>query len=415
MSLFLKRLALAGVSGLLALVPTGFVAEHYLDSQAERERTLNPFRHNPVIKIQAEERVFWPDPELAHRLDPLTTNPDPHNILPSTFVGREKIKTLDEVVESVRGNDRPIVLNLGDSSTSGWDSDIVTYNRRLRYLATRSHAPNLRSPFFQYETYSDSLEDKGFNVINAGVPGYSSLQGAHYLRRVLGELSERGVKPDFVTIYFGNNDSAWIINKEDKYQVPAADYDLRLIGKAKELFSRTIFPWAITVPRVSVEDYQKNLTDMIETAREFGVKPILIRPLIPKYWHPGLRAKGQEEEVWRSMYLSEGHQAIDDLEEAIEIYVEADWQFPRAASRVHKEEIRRMFAQAQELDYMIPRAKQRHVQVLEEVAEETGTPLVDVQDQIPTDDRRYFVDYCHPIEPANRLIAEGITKFISSN
>jgi len=89
------------------------------------------------------------------------------------------------------------VVNLGDSATWGLN------------LARRA------------ESYSDQLERRlasgggGFDVVNAGTIGYSSLQGERWLA-----LFGPALAPDVVTVYIGNNDSA-PAGMPDSERVPA--------------------------------------------------------------------------------------------------------------------------------------------------------------------------------------------------
>lgn len=361
--------------------------------------TANPFAHNPIIAMQVSEGTFAYDPVLGHRLDPPWYKEKEADHL---FIGRTEMQTIDEVVEGIEAN-KQTVMHLGDSSTSGWDSDEVTKNRLWRDVARESFTGVI--PFFQYPTYADMLAEQ-YNSINAGVPGYTSSQGARYIKQLLNEFEEKGVAIDYVTIYFGNNESVWNTNTQDKYVLPGNN-NLKLIGAAKTLLS-----YFAIIPRVDVAEYKENIEQIIATCREHHAQPILIQPVIPKYWYPGLRAKGTEHEVWQAMYDTKGDKAIEELEEAIALYNEAVRMYMRAGTEEQKEAAGELFVQAQNLDYMVPRIKPAYVQALHEVAAETNVPLVHVQDQIPIDDRRYFVDYCHPIEPANKLIAHGVEEAI---
>ncbi len=92
----------------------------------------------------------------------------------------------DEVAPKKKDHIR--ILNIGDSATRG-----LNLTRRA-------------------DNYSDQLEGilnqqadprTHYEVINAGIIGYSSLQGAELLRILLDEL-----EPYAVTVFLGNNDSA---------------------------------------------------------------------------------------------------------------------------------------------------------------------------------------------------------------
>jgi len=102
-------------------------------------------------------------------------------------------------------------------------------------------------------------------VFTAAVPGYTSYQGSVWLRSDLLRL-----RPDVVIVYFGWNDhwrSTGLTDRE--YARRHAPAHLRLVdllrGKPR------------TPPlRVPLDDYRRNLTDMVEAARGAGAEPILV-------------------------------------------------------------------------------------------------------------------------------------------
>ena len=79
------------------------------------------------------------------------------------------------------------ILIVGDSCTFGWDvPQQAAYPQQLQQLLDQRYSA------------------RRFRVINAGFPGYTSLQGLRYLR-------ERGLalKPEIAVIAFGFNDAAY--------------------------------------------------------------------------------------------------------------------------------------------------------------------------------------------------------------
>ena len=234
------------------------------------------------------------------------------------------------------------------------------------------------------------------------MPGYTSLIGKTQLGILLIDLKSRNVRVDYVTIYFGNNDSASNGNNQDKYRFPNSGFHVEVFHFVETTLLRRLQ----NMGRVSVADYSSNIQEMIDMCRAYGVNPILIRPIIPKYWHPGLRASGQETEVWKAMYSGKGSKLIRDLEKAIGLYERARGLLEHGS----EQEARELLIQVQDMDYMIPRIKPGYVHALEKIARKNHIPLVDVQNEIPLDDRTYFKDYCHPIEPVNQLITREILK-----
>jgi lysophospholipase L1-like esterase len=108
-------------------------------------------------------------------------------------------------------------------------------------------------------TYSDLLREaltsKNVEVINAGIGGNTT---EHAKKRF--EKDVLAHSPDIVIIQFGNNDAA-----VDVWKDPPA-----------------------TGPRVPLEDYVKNLSEMITTLKTRKAKVILVTPL-PTRWTEKLR------------------------------------------------------------------------------------------------------------------------------
>ena len=112
----------------------------------------------------------------------------------------------------------------------------------------------------------------GFEVINAGVAGYSSLQGVRRLEEVL------TFHPDLVLVSFGANDAALV-------GIPDKDFQVGSTSLVRSLFKYKIvrlYRYLIAKQRaaadhtsdnmqrqsrVSLEDYEKNLSRMAELVR----------------------------------------------------------------------------------------------------------------------------------------------------
>lgn len=345
-----------------------------------------PFQHNPIVKKQADRvDLFQYDPELGHRLTG------------GGFVGvyEQRILSLTDLVQDSRREERFTILNLGDSSTSGWDSNIVTENAER----VKSGLP-LKSPFHRYKTYSDVMaEDETYYVINAGVPGYSSLQGRVYLEKLLAQFASVGIKIDLVTVYFGNNDSIWNGNIEDKYVVGGGGHQLHLFRLMQQLKGRSHVQ-----PRVAEKDYYYNLYQISEVCRSKDLEVVFIEPLIPRLWPPGVRAAGRHEDA--EIHVSElaGTKVGELLQESKKLYDRGVMEFEDGNVLPAID----LLTEAREIDYVVPRIKNGHVKILKAVASAAGRKLISVSDRIPLDDREFFIDYCHPIEPGNRLLVDGL-------
>lgn len=316
------------------------------------------FSDNPFM-IGYDNRIFEFDDYLGFRF------PQNRLIISNGFID------LENLLEQIKRNTGYItVLNIGDSSTSGWNGNKIFKGNT-----------DINAPFFTYKTYSDLMKEQLFaNVINAGVPGYSSLQGKKYLEKLLSQIYKAGVSLDYVTIYFGNNDCTY--NKyEDKFRLDFKKESFHHQGE-----------------RVSIQDYEKNLRSMIDIIREYGSKPVLIVPPVHYDWEPGIRS---------TKYRNEFETAVQELN-----------------NLALKEELataRKLFSlgrykEACELDRVLPRIKERYRRIMIKVAKETNTPIIDVQNKIPlTNNSEYFVDYCHPTEKTNMLMVQKFREIITKD
>ncbi|MDP8252826.1 MAG: GDSL-type esterase/lipase family protein [Candidatus Kaelpia aquatica] len=142
-----------------------------------------------------------------------------------------------------------------------------------------------------YQEYPKMLEEiliknfpeSTFKIFNAGVPGYSSYQGALYLKNELIKY-----KPDFVSINFGPNDYSRALNGlEDKKQKCHSAHLDKYFGWSKfyQCYKRWILsikqkiynsPRHIKQYRVSKQSFKNNLINMIRICRVNGSKAILL-------------------------------------------------------------------------------------------------------------------------------------------
>lgn len=317
----------------------------------------NGFSDNPFM-IGYDNRIYEEDKELGFRFPG------------GKLVGSGSFITLDKIIAEIRPWEDnlgyPVILNIGDSSTSGWNSDRIFKG---------NEDPN--AAFFTYKTYSDLMRENPSYpfVINAGVPGYSSLQGKKYLEQLLKKLSKEGIQVHYVIIYFGNNDCTFNLY-EDK---------VRLEGKIPSVNHKG--------ERVSCEDYQKNLADMIEIIREYGAKPILIAPVAHYDWEPGIRSNVHKQESIDILRNLDNNELKKEIELAKSLYLRGEYK------------------KAHEMDRVLPRIKKAYRKAAHKAARETKTDIIDVQKKIPaTNNDEYFADYCHPLERINQMIVDEFIK-----
>jgi len=168
------------------------------------------------------------------------------------------------------------VICLGDSCTWGYGVHAdQAYPRVLQELLNRH--PRSRV----------------WEVINMGVPGYSSLQG----RRLL-ESEALPLQPDVVTLYFGRNDrrlvraEGYVPDSQARIIPPWLQSLRALLGRLRSfqilraamarLHKPSGHPPDEDVPRVAPEEFRENIRVMIRAIRRHGARPLLVTsPVFP--------------------------------------------------------------------------------------------------------------------------------------
>lgn len=340
----------------------------------------NDIFESPIMRGQTEaESPFARDGYIGH------TMPSGRD-----FIGENGYIGMDEMISNLQKTRKRCVLNIGDSSTSGWDSYVVLENRER----ARKCEP-LIPAFFRYRTYPDCLRDligDEFEVINAGVPAHTSIQGKRRLEAINKKFKSANLRVDYVTVYYGNNDSACNGNVEDREWLGCGT-------------SRTFWnPFGSRiVTRVSPHDYKRAMKDIVEYSVDNRMSPILIEPPTPIYWKPGARIEGEDfvenlsGEKWLGTMLS--------LFESESVW--EDWIGKSYSKEKHK-----ALEKASELDYVTPRIKSAYRRKLLELSRQKSLPMVRIELDRSEDDKRYFLDYCHPIGEANEKIASGIAGYV---
>lgn len=391
----------------------------------------------------------------------------------------KRIINFGELVKGIReAGERRVTttLNFGDSSTSGWNSEILTKNAlaiaRILFSDIHSSDPSLseetfddfvqakhpheydsrmyekimsaeaerlkahpryrdtldqhwdevravlQSPFMSYDTYSEKMArlDPNHHYVNLGVPGYSTVHGKAYVRRMLDAFEQAGALRYITgaTIYFGNNDAVNNGNREDKFY----------LGEDVSRQFHALGLWRESAPnysnrtRVEAGDYKDNVAAMIRTLREKEIATItLFVPAVPYDWIPGLRSENDAQQWVEEMY-QQGGLAGRALDEARDWNADYDLEVKQAQEGAEIDYGKgRLFAEeAIESDFMVPRRKQSYVAKLAEVAEEQKVNLVNLESILPIRDmsgintspknpENITNDYCHPGEHVNVLLA----------
>jgi len=165
--------------------------------------------------------------------------------------------------EPLADDDAVRILALGDSSTFGWQvAEDETYPARLEAALSARYGP------------------RGYHVLNAGVPGWTSHHGLVAL-----EALAPAVRPKVVIIAFGFNDSVREMPVEQ--QIASTRAWLPLLQVDDFLLTHSVL-WqrlrhgggidrSDAPPRVSPERYGENLRALVARVRALGAEPILLR------------------------------------------------------------------------------------------------------------------------------------------
>jgi lysophospholipase L1-like esterase len=185
------------------------------------------------------------------------------------------------------------ILNVGDSATWGLNlgSGAATYSAQLARLLDASGG--------------------SWEVVNAGTVGYSSLQGVALLRRWL-----RDLEPDVVTVYLGNNDPApgglkdadrvaasagplqgwlrrnrfYLLLQKGVLHLRAATMETNrqaLLAKLSEEQAgaqQTREGHYRLAARVTPDQYEENLREVVRLVRAAGARPILLQVPMNLVW-----------------------------------------------------------------------------------------------------------------------------------
>ncbi|MCK4301519.1 MAG: SGNH/GDSL hydrolase family protein [candidate division Zixibacteria bacterium] len=301
-SLAIRLGAAAGALLLFIVVAELLVRCAGIDTYVEnRFFTLNRALDYPEV-FEKDRRLFW-------RLRPGRT------VTSQFFEGRTyRINSLGlrggEIAPHKKGRR---ILALGNSCTFGWGLPREkTFVGRLQ----------------------DILGDE-YDVVNAGVPGYSSFQG-----RLLFESELVGLQPDVVVIMFGWNDqwaAAWEIADKDQEFPPQIilecqnllsrlnSYRLlkRLWLSAIERHPDSLFDRRAPVYRVGLEDFRDNLWSICHTCRARGIRPVLLTSPAPSLfehdgvgrWSAPIAYHERYNRVTRELAASEGITIVDAARE----------------------------------------------------------------------------------------------------
>ncbi len=158
------------------------------------------------------------------------------------------------------------ILCVGDSVTFGWrvEAEQAWPQRVEKRLGGR---------------------EAGVEVINAGVPGYTSLQVRRFLESELFDM-----EPDVIVMSVGINDASSAVHQDRtrarQISADEAWRELALHRLVRMGLSRLgpigsePWTWEPTTQRVPLEDHVANLRAIVESSAERGIPLVFVRPLV---------------------------------------------------------------------------------------------------------------------------------------
>jgi len=311
------------------------------------------------------------------------------------FLEEDGFKTYGQMVAKIKANGKRVILSVGESSTSGWDTSISPVNRERK---AKGLLPI--SAFFRYKNFTDMLRDRvgdEFEVVNAGIPGHTALSGIRRLKMLQKRFARDGIVPSYVLIHYGNNDSLWEANLQDKKHLRLHLHSPAVVEKFRNWRHKRVPDQMVL--RSTVGDFGQYFLQMINYARKIGAPPIIVQPEIPIYWKPGSRFVDFD---FDQLATKPGAKiALAKLAEAHDI-----WE--SVIDKPYSEQKIQALEKAAELDFLVPRIKRPYLQELQRVARATQTPLIQTPVPRDEDEANYFIDYCHPRENVNKRIASMI-------
>lgn len=319
---------------------------------------------------------------------------------------------------------RRVVLCLGDSTVFGYRVEQAdSFPARLQFRL------NGRNP-----------SGSGWNVVNAGVPGYSSFQV-----RLLAEKLVPRWKPDVIVVCVGNNE-ACPVARSDR-QVAA---DRALTSRLVSLLSASRFlVWGAetvcpdqpqpfispvlenAVARVSRDEFGENLRAIAQIARAANAKLILLSPPVNVYWKPMRTDQFAGWEKWEGICQSvRTAWNAGEREKAREIANTAVAKYPDSYVALWIQGIvvtdsgdveggRELLEQSIEHHPFPENCKRSYREVLAQVAREEKIPCLDANSLFrshaegPTPQSLYL-DWCHPTPQGHGILASALFEAMRS-
>ena len=356
--------------------------------------------------------LFIKDPRLHWKLRPRTK---------VAFVG--SIVRTDR--RGFRGQDvsepRRVALCLGDSTTFGW-----------RVAQEESFPVRLE----QHLNANRKAGTMPWQVINAGVPGYTSFQ-----IRLLAERLIPDLRPEFVVVCIGNNE-AWPVLKSDR----EIDDARRVTSKVLTLLAKSkFFVWASETvrrekqhsffapsfesakPRVSLDEYEENLRYVVEMGRAQGATVVLATAPVNLYSKPRQFPRMREWEVfYASCQEKIENGKLDDVLATVEQKIEENpehfypvWLKGKLLSEMGQVDAGRELLEKSFEGHPFPeRCRLSYRNIVTRVATDEAAPHLDINalfienSNEPTPAHLYL-DWCHPTSDGHQMVADALYRLVA--
>jgi len=363
---------------------------------------------------QNSPRLFMKDPYLDWKLRANVN---------LKFLGTDVRTDADGFRGPARARRRCNVLCLGDSTTFGWRvGESEAFPARLE--AMLNGRAGASGPW---------------QVLNAGVPAYSSLQV-----RMLAERLVPVWRPEVVVVCLGNNESSPAKRSDRQH---AADRRIaapveaflthsrflvwlkeRIVPARYETFF-AVSPGAARA-RATPAEFEANLRDILRIARDHGARPILLAPPVCLYVPPRARTKLMPEWTrwgrWgrRVQDLVRAGRLDEAAEEAEKILAENSGHFYAVwlkgmvlAEKGSVAAARRMLEEAFDRHPFPERATRAYRDVVRRVADSEAAEYVDTNEMFRSimdgpEQRSLYLDWCHPTRLGHDIIARRLAQII---
>ncbi|MFA5062560.1 MAG: hypothetical protein WC578_00610 [Candidatus Omnitrophota bacterium] len=315
------------------------------------------------------------------------------------------------------------IVCLGASPTFGWAVKYEdTYSCQLEKMLNKSYGKN-----------------KAYEVINAGVIGYSSYQGLLFLKRDILKL-----KPDLITVAYGLNDADRhrffrSNGKSDKELKPKSLFLVSLENLLnRSLFFRLCKNFIFKVEsvrtefsgnkgdvyfgrlRVSAQDFRNNINEIIRIANQNGIKVILVKipinsasseekPLIQQAQYDIALSRGLDylkaKRINDAIVQFKDALTYDSSSSRAFFYLAACYEMKKepVAAQDYFQEAKKMQVVQLRTDLEVYNG------IIEEIAEAKEVPLADAgPDFIRNKEKKLFATPIHPNNEGHKIVATVI-------